>query len=434
MSRWAIRSRRQRSRPADDAEQDAGVVAVVQRFRRLVPRTRRSQDGVIGVIAVALFVISWPTLFSTHDVPRSVAPAVAAFSVLPVLLIRASPLAAWGLTTLAAVAIRSVFDPLPDYNFPWQPTHFLVLLATLVAVTLTCRWRQVLLVWLATVALVAVFMPVDLKPGWVFGVTMVTATSALLRGLLLSRRQLARQEEVSEAERARRAVLEERSRIARDLHDVVAHRMSMVVVQAQTASRRLDGVPPHVERELDAIGDQAREALNEVRGMLGVLRSDGQLAEDAPQPGLGDIERLLTSSRAAGVKLDWSVAGDPAGCSDAAGMVVYRILQESLANASSHAPGARVSAAIEYGDEAVTLSVLSGPATQDAEPRPAGRHAGAGIHGMVARARSIGGELDAGPTGDGGFAVRAVVPKHARGGGSEPPWDGPTVLTPSSAQ
>jgi signal transduction histidine kinase len=386
-------------------------VALVRRVLRLVPRDQRAWDGLIWVAAAVLFVISWPSLFASHDVPDSLAPLVAAIGVLPLLLIRTNPLAGWALTTLAAVGIAMAFPPLPDYAFPWQPTHFLVMLATLVAVTLTCRWRQVVAAWLATVVAVAVFMPPDLKPGWVFGVTMVTATSGLLRGLLLSRRQLARQEEVSELERARRAVLEERSRIARDLHDVVAHRMSLVVVQAQTASRRLDGVPPHVERELSSIAEQAREALNEVRGMLGVLRSDGRLPETAPQPRLEEVEPLLVGARAAGVDLEWAVTADPAGCTDAAGMVVFRILQESLANASRHAPGAHVLVEIGYTADTISLAVVNGPAVPDAA-RPTGRQDGAGIIGMVTRARAIGGRLTAEQTDDGGFAVRARIPKQ----------------------
>lgn len=393
-------------------------MAVVRRIGRLVPRDQRSWDVFIWVSAAALFTLSWPTLFASHDVPSSLAPLVAAIGVLPVLLIRTNPLAAWALTTLAAVGIAMAFPPLPDYAFPWQPMHFLVMLATLVAVTLTCPWKQVFGVWLATVAVVAVFMPPDLKPGWIFGVSMVTATAGLLRGLLLSRRQLARQEELSELERARRAVLEERSRIARDLHDVVAHRMSLVVVQAQTASRRLDDVPPHVEQELESIAQQAREALNEVRGMLGVLRSDGRLLtaqpETAPQPSLDEVEPLLTDTRAAGVDLDWSINGDPAGCSDAAGMVVFRILQESLANASRHAPGAHVFVQIGYDVSSVSLSVVNGPATSES-PTPSGRHDGAGIIGMVTRAQAIGGGLEAAPTDDGGFRVRARIPKQATG-------------------
>ena len=408
-------------------------MAVARRVGRrvggLVPRDQRSWDVFIWVSAALLFALAWPTLFASHDVPSSLAPLVAAIGVLPVLLIRTNPLAAWALTTLAAVGIGVAFPPLPAYAFPWQPMHFVVMLATLVAVTLTCPWKQVLGVWLATVAVVAAFMPTDLKPGWVFGVSMVTATAGLLRGLLLSRRELARQEELSEQERARRAVLEERSRIARDLHDVVAHRMSLVVVQAQTASRRLDGVPPHVERELDSIAEQAREALNEVRGMLGVLRSDGRLLdngqpETAPQPSIDEVEPLLTSTRAAGVDLDWSVTGDPTGCSDAAGMVVFRILQESLANASRHAPGAQVFVQIGYdldGMPSVALSVVNGPATSDESHRTAGRHDGAGIIGMVTRAHAIGGELEAAPIDDGGFAVRARIPKQATGSLVQPP-------------
>jgi signal transduction histidine kinase len=389
-------------------------VAFVRRIGRLVPRDQRSWDVFIWVSAAVLFTLSWPTLFASHDVPSSLAPLVAAIGVLPVLLIRTNPLAAWALTTFAAVGIAMAFPPLPGYAFPWQPMHFLVMLATLVAVTVTCPWKRVFVVWLATVAVVAAFMPPELKPGWIFGVSMVTATAGLLRGLLLSRRQLARQEELSELERARRAVLEERSRIARDLHDVVAHRMSLVVVQAQTASRRLDDVPPRVEQELDSIAEQAREALNEVRGMLGVLRSDGRLPETAPQPSLDEVEPLLTDTRSAGVDLDWSITGDPAGCSDAAGMVVFRILQESLANASRHAPGAHVFVDIGYDVGSVSLSVVNGPATSES-PVPTGRQDGAGIIGMVTRAQAIGGRLDAAPADDGGFAVQARIPKQATG-------------------
>ncbi|MGH3314754.1 MAG: sensor histidine kinase [Nocardioidaceae bacterium] len=414
MRKWLRRRREKRARTRDTAVQDARTVAMVRRVGRLVPRDQRSWDVFIWVSAAALFALSWPTLFASHDVPSSLAPLVAAIGVLPVLLIRTNPLAAWALTTLAAVGIAMAFPPLPAYAFPWQPMHFLVMLATLVAVTLTCPWKQVFGVWLATVAVVAVFMPPGLKPGWIFGVSMVTATAGLLRGLLLSRRQLARQEELSELERARRAVLEERSRIARDLHDVVAHRMSLVVVQAQTASRRLEGVPPHVEQELDSIAEQAREALNEVRGMLGVLRSDGRLPETAPQPSLDEVEPLLTDTRSAGVDLEWSITGDPSGCSDAAGMVVFRILQESLANASRHAPGAHVFVDIGYDESSVSLSVVNGPATSE-PPTPSGRQDGAGIIGMVTRAQAIGGWLEAAPTDDGGFVVQARIPKQATG-------------------
>jgi signal transduction histidine kinase len=409
-------------------------VVVVRRIGRLVPRDRRSWDAFIWVAAAVLFALSWSTLFASHDVPASLAPLVAGIGVLPMLLIRINPLAGWALTTLAGVGIALAFQPQPDYAFPWQATHFVVMLAMLVAVSLTCRWRQVIAACLATVVVVAVFMPPDLKAGWVFGVTMVSATAGLLRGLLLSRRQLARQEEVSELERARRAVLEERARIARDLHDVVAHRMSLVVVQAQTASRRLDGVPPLVEQELSSIAEQAREALNEVRGMLGVLRSDGRLPETAPQPGLEEIEPLLAGARAAGVDLEWSVTGDTAGCSDAAGMVVFRILQESLANASRHAPGAGVLVEIGYDASVIALSVVNGPSPTDAARPPTGRQDGAGIVGMVTRAQAIGGELAAEQSDDGGFVVRARIPKQVGGTHPAPPPEHVSTTPRSSSK
>jgi signal transduction histidine kinase len=202
----------------------------------------------------------------------------------------------------------------------------------------------------------------------------------------------------------------------------------MVVVQAQTAPHRLGGVSPEVQREFDSIGEQARQALNEVRGMLGVLRSDGQLAESVPQPGLGQVETLLRESRDAGLDLTWTVTGDPAGCSDASAMVVVRVLQESLANASRHARGSRVRVEVEYVDQLVRLAVSNsaggsatapdGSASQpvgDGSPPAAPRHGGAGLVGMRARVSALGGRLVARPLPDGGFEVRAEVPKAATG-------------------
>ena len=169
------------------------------------------------------------------------------------------------------------------------------------------------------------------------GLSAIVLFALLIRWLVLSRRELAKQEEVSELERARRTVLEEKARIARDLHDVVAHHMSLVVVQAQSAPYRIEDVSPSAAAEFEAIGATAREALNEIRGMLGVLRSDGVLAENSPQPGTADVPALLESSARAGVRLSWESTGNPAAISATTGLALYRILQESLSNASRHA-------------------------------------------------------------------------------------------------
>lgn len=384
----------------------------------MVPRSPRGWDVLATIAVLAAFAITWPTLFVTHQVADSIAPLVAAAGAAPLVLLRTQPFAGWASSAVVALMVAISLDPLPEYGFPWPVPHFLILLALLVAVALRASAREIGIMWAGTTALFLVFMPGDLRAGWAVGGTMLTVVALLVRWLVLSRRELARQEQVSELERARRAVLEERSRIARDLHDVVAHSMSLVVVQAQSAPQRLGGVTPAVQREFDSIGEQARQALNEVRGMLGVLRSDGQLAEALPQPGLEQVEPLLREARAAGMDLSWDISGSPADCGPASAMVVVRVIQESLANATRHAPGAAVSVELTYTAEAVGVVVSNGrPTARGGEQGPASAaspHGGAGIVGMRARVHALGGALTAEPQPGGGFVVRAEVPKTAR--------------------
>ena len=191
-----------------------------------------------------LYAVAWPTLFLTHDVPAALGPIVAAFAAWPLLLLRINPLLGWAISAGSAVAIPLFFDLLPTWSYPWQVVHIIELLVLIVAVAWTRPLPVVIKVWLASTVLFFVAMPTNADSGWAFGVTAIVFVIMLVRWLVLSRRQVARLEEVSDLERARRTVLQERTRIARDLHDVVAHHMSMVVVSAQTAPYRHEGVPP----------------------------------------------------------------------------------------------------------------------------------------------------------------------------------------------
>src|SRR5699024_8132011 len=157
----------------------------------------------------------------------------------------------------------------------------------------------------------------------------IVAFALLARWLRTARRQLASREEEAETERDRRAVLEERSRIARELHDVVAHHMSMVVVQAQSAPYRVEAVSPEAKEEFAGIESAARQALTEVRGVLGLLREDRADPETAPQPSLADLPSLLEASRAAGMELRWSL--DLEDCPPGTALVLHRVLGEALA-------------------------------------------------------------------------------------------------------
>lgn len=366
-------------------------------------------DAASVLTAVTLFSVAWPTLHLTHEVPWPVAPLIAALAALPVLLMRVNALLGWSVSAASALFIALAVPNLPGEQIPFQVVHIVALYFLVFAVALRSPLQLVAVVWGATSLLLGAGLSaegIDADP-WAWPVSLggVVFVALLVRSLIRSRFELNRQTELSDLERARRTILEEKARIARDLHDVVAHHMSLVVVQAQTAPYRVEGVNDAARAEFESIGATAREALNEIRGLLGVLRSDGQLAEHTPQPTAVDLEALFVGAARAGVDLTWSVDGTPAVISDTVGSALYRIVQESLANAGRHAPGAPVRVTIACGAD-VELIVLNGPGSGAA----AGAAGGHGIPGMQARALAVGGRLDVAPTADGGFRVHARLP------------------------
>ncbi|PTR31824.1 signal transduction histidine kinase [Rhodococcus sp. OK519] len=364
----------------------------------------------IGLVTVILYAVAWPTLHLTHQVSPPLQPIIAALAAWPFIFVRANPALGWAISAVSALVIPWVFDLVPDsgYTYPWQVVHIIVIMTLLFAVSLVAATPTVVVAWISTVLLFLADTPGDDGMGWAVGLSALVAFGLLIRWLVLSRRQLAAEEQANDLERARRAVLEEKARIARDLHDVVAHHMSMVVVQAQSAPYRLDSVSDEVKAEFESIGATAREALNEIRGLLGVLRSDAESIERAPQPGVDQIEELLDNTRRAGISLSWNVTGDPSSLSEIAGLTVYRILQESLSNAARHCPGAPVTVSLDYGPSATSIVVYNGPAAGPA--RPSESSGGSGIGGMRERAAAVGGMLDVRALGDGGFEVRAHIP------------------------
>ncbi|MGI8333819.1 sensor histidine kinase [Actinomadura scrupuli] len=203
----------------------------------------------------------------------------------------------------------------------------------------------------------------------------------------------------------------ERARIARELHDVVAHHISMVAVQAETARLVVPGMPAAGAERLSAIGDTARAALTEMRRLLGVLREDakGDAADRRPQPGLRlrELNELLDESReasATGTRL--ILRGSPVELDPGVELAGYRIVQEALTNARRHAPGAAVDVELHYTGDALRLLIRdNGPGPSMAAP--AGGH---GLSGMRERAAAVGGELRAGPATGGGFLVEASLP------------------------
>jgi signal transduction histidine kinase len=200
----------------------------------------------------------------------------------------------------------------------------------------------------------------------------------------------------------------ERARIARELHDVVAHHISMIAVQAETARLTTPGMPAAGARRLSAIGDTARSALTEMRRLLGVLREDANsTAPDLrPQPGLQQLNELLDGARdASGSGARLILSGPPASLDPGVELAAYRIVQEALTNARRHAPGAGVDVELHYGDHALSLRIRdNGPGAPEA---PSGGH---GLAGMRERAVAVGGQLSTGPAAGGGFLVAATLP------------------------
>ncbi|MGW6378174.1 sensor histidine kinase [Rhodococcus sp. NPDC055112] len=384
------------------------AVAAAPRLKRL--SSSQWVDIFIAIVTGVLFAIAWPTLQLTHHVPAGVQPVIAGLAALPLLLVRANPALGWAISAAGALVIPIVFDRADGYDFPWQVVHVMVMMVLLVAVSMRAPIPVVGVAWVSTVLLFLADAPGTDGRGWAVGLTALVLFGLLIRWLVLSRRELARQEEVNEVERARRAILEEKARIARDLHDVVAHHMSLVVVQAQSAPYRVDDVSPAARAEFESIGATARDALNEIRGMLGVLRSDGQLAEDAPMPGLDRIDELVEGSKRAGMQVQVDRIGMPERLSDSAGLTMYRILQESLSNAARHAPGAPVRVTLGRDGGLATLAVVNAPPVGVAPSVVADHAGGHGITGMRDRASSVGGSLTAQPRPDGGFEVLARIP------------------------
>lgn len=231
---------------------------------------------------------------------------------------------------------------------------------------------------------------------------------ALVAGLLVgtARRAAAQKRAALDAEQQHAAaVASERAKIARDLHDVVTHNVNVVVMQAMAASGVLETDPSRVRAPLEAIESSGREALAEMRRMLGVLREEDDLLL-APQPGVADIARLVASLRLAGQQVHCHVDEDVGHLPDGMGMVLFRIAQESLTNAIKHARGSVATVAVRRTPTTVELEVVNAAGEPEHEPSGAGH----GLVGMAERVALFGGRVDAGPTADGGFRVCARLP------------------------
>lgn len=244
-------------------------------------------------------------------------------------------------------------------------------------------------------------------PGTNWVEVLISATFAAGLPMLFGRIGFNRRRRIAvDRERAAHdAVVEERARIARELHDVVAHAMSVMVVQAGAARRVLDDDPGAAKAAIGRIESTGRDGLAEMRRLIGILKSDGADADRAPQPGLGQIDALLETVRGAGVPVEAATEGAPRQLPSGLDLVAYRIVQEALTNVMKHAGPASARVLLRWGDAALDLEVAD-----DGRGPFVSAEGGLGLLGMRERVALYGGSIDTGPRPGGGFAVRAHLP------------------------
>jgi signal transduction histidine kinase len=371
---------------------------------------RRGRVDLVAVVDVIIALICFAATASKLDNqhPPHVSPGVS----LLISLALCAPLAArtWlPLTAFCASALGLFWIGGAFSAVGVLPGPVLVYILCLYAVAVRCE------AWVVVAAGVVTVLGGMLIYGQPLTEAMLTAAVPILVGVVVRTRrgsteQLAVQERRHEGERA---LLEERQRIARELHDVVAHHMSVIAIQAEAGPYKVQDPPKELVESFAEIRASALSGLKELRRVLGVLRSDSP--ETAPQPGLDDLEELLESARSAGVTVTAGVSGTARPLPAGVDLSAYRIIQEALSNVMRHAPGAAVQVKLYYGDAALVVEVRNDhcppgtpvPGDQDRVPGEGGGH---GIIGMRERATMLGGHLQAGPTEKGEFLVTAALP------------------------
>jgi signal transduction histidine kinase len=367
---------------------------------------RWAVDTALAVAVTGLQVAAWLAASTHSGHPR---PGIADYLFLAaggaaLLGRRRYPVPVLAVAVAGAAAAAALGGAASSAPVPW-----LVLAAAFVN-AVVYRKRGAAIASLVAGYLIAVWPP------WLIGThgnTSAASALGLLAGLiaLLSAAELIRgrnQRIVAirnrQAEEARRRASDERLAIARDLHDVVAHNISVINVQANTALHLMDRQPERAREALTAIHEVSRQALGELRSVLGVLRDDGAEAPLVPSPGLDRLSELAAHTRTAGIAVRVVEEGEPRPVPAGVDAAAFRIVQEALTNTVRHSGGHVAQVRLRYDPDALTIEVDDdGRAAHP--PRP-----GNGVAGMTERARALGGTLDAGPRPGGGFRVLARLP------------------------
>ncbi len=428
---------------AEAAEDIGGMGPLVARFSRAGQRLRKADQAHPWVLDTAVVVLVF-LMFCIPDLlhaggsdgdgrrrfrlaftrlPVAGMLALQAGLVLPLLWRRRGPAVAFGAVTAVFVLQWSLGAAL---------RADIALFIALYSLALHGRLRQLLWacgVMAAALVLVAVRASAAVSVGDALFFLLSTATAALALGLvvrirraqLAGLRERAARLEIERDQRSRLAAAAERVRVAREMHDIVGHNLSVIITLADAGAYATAVAPERGRETLHLIGDTGRQALGELRRVLGVLRdaSDGPQngPELSPQPGLTDIDELCAGVRAVGLEVVYRTAGDVDALDSGVQLTVYRIVQEALTNTLKHAGAeARVNLAVVVKDRRLTIMVQdTRPAGACRRPDPANEE-GHGLVGMRERAALYGGSLSAGPA-SGGWVVEAILDLTPQGGG-----------------
>ncbi|CAL9508790.1 hypothetical protein SUDANB21_03605 [Streptomyces sp. enrichment culture] len=391
--------------------------------------------GVVCLGAFGVFVGDLPQLMDQGRVPFGLAFPVALAHGGAMVLALWRPVPGWWMSTAAAVvgafAVRAEMVVDDPFTWPWTSAGLIGHLFVMLLLALRVRTR------VSVEALALTALATWVLQGWI-GAQRYQSTGLLavilsavvvvlgiaLRGRREARAELEQQTTLTAEERARRTLLEERGRIARELHDVVAHHMSVISIQAQVAPHLVKDPPDELRENLAGIRQNAVEALTELRRVLDVLRSEhpapGERA-DAPQPTLDRLEALVENTRAAGLTVTTEVTGARRPLPPGVELSAYRIVQEALSNVLRHAPGATAQVTLAYGPRSLRVEVVNTAPTREAAPSEGAGH---GLLGMRERAVMLGGTLTAGPWSGRGYRVEARLPVSAPSAPDPLPQDG----------
>jgi signal transduction histidine kinase len=371
----------------------------------------RRRDELIAAVAVVALVINVLTVKHTDRNPPVVPDVLVAIVFAGTLRWRRrAPLPATAVLMTAAIAQAAWLTAVDD---TFVTVLILVLMMYSLGFHAEGREATIGIVFAAGTALVLSYT-VDPGDVWfpvAFFFVMPWAGGRAMRNRLMLTRELAEKAarlEHQREERAAHAVADERARIARELHDVVAHSLTVMVIQAGAARRLVDRDPDRVVEVAGTIKHMGREALDEMRRLVGVMREAGEGPELAPQPTVADIEALVQRARDAGLHVELTVEGGRRDLPPGVDLSAYRVVQEALTNTIKHANASSASVAVRYGEGELFVAVTDdGSGSGSTVDVPSGGH---GLTGMGERVSLYGGELEAGERAGGGFEVRARFP------------------------